>query len=158
MTSLLLKNSARVPAARQMNEGQKAQGRNDVRPYPGEIRLQTNKARNENWCCLLKLWDPGIAALQATYTYCHLSHHLNVSGRNATVLVKLHQWMMRDPSGRSWRSCSRSGLHLLMVVRGTMRGQSPSRKYRLSHCSRSGHWPMTVMCWLRADASQDMCH
>ena len=39
MMAILLKNSAQVTAAKQMNVGQKAPGLYSMKLYPGEIRL-----------------------------------------------------------------------------------------------------------------------
>lgn len=101
----LLRHSAQVTAAKQMTVGQNAQGLYGMRLHPGEISLWTSKACNRNGCCILQLWGPGIVPLQVTYKDCRLSHHLNVSGRNATVLGKRGRWMIRHPFGRPSKVC-----------------------------------------------------
>lgn len=69
------------------------------------------KACNKNWCCLPKLWDPGIVPLQVSYMHCHLSHHLSISGRNAAMLVKLAAgWLLAHLEGPKYveLTCFRS--------------------------------------------------
>ena len=122
----LLRHSAQVTAARQMTMGRKAQGLQGVRLHPGEISLWTSKACNKNWCCILQLWDPGIVPLQVTYRDCRLSHHLNISGRNATVLGKRGWWMIRHPFGRPSKVClgwTALGLGLYLSVFSWLRSE-----------------------------------